>query len=433
MNRSMEIKMDVTIHRALLDSGVAGEDPAGLVDIGIFGGKIVEISPNELNPGRVAIQAQGQLVIPPFFEPHFHLDNPLLWPPDQKADLINQSGTLFEAIDIYVRVKKGRQLDDLVDKASQAVRQALSNGVLWFRSHVDIDPDSKLKMLQGVVAVKRKFSGIVDIGIIAFPQLGMARSSETVDLMYQAMENGADLVGGIPHIEKNLDDAEKQIEIIFDIAKKYNTGIDMHVDEIDDPYWRSLELLADKTIAENYQGRVCASHCCAMAAWDEATFQRVIPKVITAQITIVTNPLTNLFLQGREDQPPVRRGVPPLDRLMKAGVNVACGHDDMNNMFYPFGSMNPLDAALFAAHVGYLTTPDLIRKAFEMPSYSAAKSFGIQDYGLRVGNPAHLLLLPVQSELDALRLHPSPMLVMRAGKILAQTEVRQTFAETIPR
>ncbi|MDP1713365.1 MAG: amidohydrolase family protein [Anaerolineales bacterium] len=424
--------MDVTIHRALLDRALAVDDPAGFVDIGISGDKIVEISTDELSPGHVAIQARGQLAIPPFFEPHFHLDNPLLWPSDQTADLINQSGTLFEAIDIYARVKKDRQLDDLIDKASQAVRQALSNGVLWFRGHVDIDPDSKLKMLQGVVAVKRKFSGIVDIGIIAFPQLGMARSSETVDLMYQAMENGADLVGGIPHIEKDLDDAAKQIEIIFNIAKKYNTSIDMHVDEIDDPYWRSLELLADKTIAENYQGRVSASHCCAMAAWDEATFQRIIPKVIAAQITIVTNPLTNLFLQGREDQPPVRRGVPPLDRLIKAGVNVACGHDDMNNMFYPFGSMNPLDAALFAAHAGYLTTPHLIRKAFEMPGYSAARSFGIQDYGLKVGNPAHLLLLPVQSELDALRLHPSPTLVMRAGKVLVQTEVRQTFSEIVP-
>jgi cytosine deaminase len=424
--------MDVTIHRALLTESSRLDEQVGLVDIGISDGKIVEISARELSAGRVAIQAHEQMVAPPFFEPHFHLDNPLLWQTDQKADLVNYSGTLLEAIDIYARVKKDRQLDDLVDKASQAVRSALSNGVLWFRSHVDIDPDSKLRMLEGVVAVKRKFNGIVDIGVIAFPQLGLARSPETVDLMYQAMENGADLVGGIPHIEKDMDDAGRQIEIIFEIAKKYNADIDMHVDETDDPYWRSLELLAEKTIAGHYQGRVSASHCCAMANWDEATFQRIAPKVAAAQITIVTNPLTNLILQGHKIRPPVLRGVPPLDMLIKAGVNVACGHDDMNNMFYPFGSMNPLDSALFAAHTGYLTTPDLIHKAFEMPGYSAARSFGIQDYGLKEGNPAHLLLLPVQSELDALRLHPSPTLVMRAGKVLVQTEVHQTFAESIP-
>jgi cytosine deaminase len=424
--------MDVTIHRALLDKSSAVGKPAALVDIGVSDGKIVEITEGELRPGRIAIQAQGQLVTPPFFEPHFHLDNPLLWTTDEDENFINQSGTLLEAIDIYARVKKGRNIDELVDKASQAVRQALAHGVLWFRTHVDIDPDSKLKLLQGVVEVQRKFSGIVDIGIIAFPQLGLACSPETVDLMYQAMENGADLVGGIPHIEKDLDDAAKQIDIIFDIARKYNAGIDMHVDETDDPYWRSLELLAEKTIAENYQGKVSASHCCAMAAWDEATFQRVLPKIVAAGITIVTNPLTNLVLQGHKSRPPIMRGVPPLDLLVKAGVNVVCGHDDMNNMFYPFGSMNPLDAALFAAHTGYLTTPFLIRKAFEMPGYSAAKEFGIQDYGLQVGNPAHLLLLPVQSELDALRLHPAPTLVMRSGKVLSQVEVRQTFDKTIP-
>jgi cytosine deaminase len=424
--------MDVSIHRAWLDSASAAGGYAGPVDIGIFGGKIVAVSAAEIPPAGVAIQAQGQLAVPPFFEPHFHLDNPLLWPAEPDSDLINRSGTLFEAIDIYARIKKERRLADLVEKASQAVRQSLAHGVLWFRSHVDIDPESGLRMLHGVVAVKRKFSGIVDIGVIAFPQLGLARSPETVDLMYQAMENGADLVGGIPHIEKDLDDAAKQIEIIFDIAKKYHAGIDMHVDEIDDPYWRSLELLAEKTIAENYQGKVSASHCCAIAAWDEATFQRVIPKVIAAGITIVTNPLTNLVIQGHDDRPPVRRGVPPLDRLIRAGVNVACGHDDMKNMFYPFGSMNPLEAAHFAAHTGYLITPDLIRKAFEMPGYSAARSFGMDDYGIQVGNPAHLLLLPVESELDALRLHPAPSLVMRAGKILVQAETRQTFSDSIP-
>ena len=260
--------MDVTIHRALLPESSRMDGQGELVDIGIINGKVVEVGAKELSPGRIAIQAQGQLATPPFIEPHFHLDNPLLWTADQDESFINQSGTLLEAIDIYARVKKQRNIDELVDKASQAVRQALAHGVLWLRSHVDIDPNSKLKLLEGVAAVKRKFNGVVDIGIIAFPQLGLARSPETVDLMYQAMENGADLVGGIPHIEKDMDEAGKQIDIIFDIAKKYNAGIDMHVDETDDPYWQSLELLAEKTIAENYQGKVSASHCCAMANWD---------------------------------------------------------------------------------------------------------------------------------------------------------------------
>jgi len=125
----------------------------------------------------------------------------------------------------------------------------------------------------------------------------MARNPAIVDLMYAAMENGADIVGGIPHAEHDMEDAARQIEIIFDIAKKYNADDDLHVDETDDPYWQSLELLAEKTIQENYQGRVSASHCCSMAAWDEKTFERIIPKVKAAGISITTNVLTNLVGQ----------------------------------------------------------------------------------------------------------------------------------------
>ncbi len=412
--------MDVTIHHALMDKSFT------LVDIGIDAGKIVEISSEPLAPGQTAIDAKEQLIIPPFFEPHFHLDNPLL------LDEVNQSGTLREAIELYARVKKGRDLDDLVERASEAVRESLSYGVLWLRSHVDIDHTAQLNLLEGVARVKKKFAGVVDISIIAFPQMGMARSPETIDLMYAAMENGADIVGGIPHIERDMDDAARQIEIAFDIAKKYDADIDMHVDETDDPYWQSLELLAEKTIEQNYQGRVSASHCCSMAGWDEETFERILAKVKAADINITTNVLTNLLLQGRGTKMPARRGIPRLADLLAAGVNVACGHDDMKNMFYPFGNMNPMFSANVAAHAGHLTTPFLIRKAFEMPSYSAAKTFGIKDYGIEVGKTANLLLLPVQSEIDALRLQPAPTLVMKQGKCLVQTEVHRAYDPSVP-
>lgn len=412
--------MDVTIHHALRDHTLDS------VNIGINDGVIVAITPEELEFGAVTIDAGEQLIIPPFFEPHFHLDNPLLW------GEVNNSGTLQEAIEIYARVKKDRDLDDLVARASEALRESLAHGVLWFRTHVDIDPTVRLHLLDGVRKAKEKFSGVMDIQIIAFPQFGMADDPETVDLIYEAMENGADLVGGIPHIESDMDAAARQIEIIFEIAKKYKVGIDMHVDESDDPYWRSLELLAEKTIQENYQGLVSASHCCSMAAWDEETFQRILSKLKVAEINITTNVLTNLVGQGRYDKPPVRRGIPRLADLLRAGINVASAHDDLMNMFYPFGNMNPLFAADVAAHVGYLTTPDLIRSAFEMPTYAAAKTFGIRDYGLQVGNPANLVLLPVQSELEALRKHPAPSLVMRQGKILVQQEIHRTFSPTVP-
>jgi hypothetical protein len=195
---------------------------------------------------------------------------------------------------------------------------------------------------------------------------------------------------------------------------------------------QSLELVAEKTISENYQGRVNAGHCCSMAAWDEKTFNRILPKVKEAQLSITTNVLTNLIKQGRNDPPPVRRGIPRLADLINAGINVACAIDDMKNMFYPFGNMNPLETANIAAHVGYLTTPELVRAAFDMPSYNAAKIFRIPEYGICEGYPANLVLMPVSSVLDALRFHPTPTLVMREGIILSQSEVRQQFDSSVP-
>ena len=411
--------MDITIHGAVLDR------THERVNVGIDGDRIVAVTPDPLSEGRTVIDGRGQMVTPPFFEPHFHLDNPLLGG-------VNASGTLREAIEIYGRIKVDRDLDDLVNRATIAVRESLAHGVLWFRTHVDVDPGVGLRLLRGVRRVKERFAGIVDISIIAFPQHGLARSPETVDLMYAAMREGADLVGGIPHHERDMDDAARQIELLFEIARASGADLDLHVDETDDPAWRSLELLADATIRHGYQGRVAASHICAAAAWDTATFERIVAKVRDAGISITTNPLTNLVLQGHGDAPPIRRGVPPLDRLISAGVNVAVGHDDLANMFYPFGDMNPLFAANVAAHAGHLVTPALIRAAFEMPGYRAARTFRMDDYGIEVGRPASLLLLPVESEVDALRLHPAPTLVMREGRVLVRTRVERVYDRAVP-
>jgi len=407
--------MNLSIHNAVLDKGLK------TVNIGIKNGLISTVSGDPISKADKAINANGNLITPPFFESHFHLDNTLL------VGGINQSGTLKEAIELYA-VEKGEMTEeDILERASETLKLCLSNGVCYLRSHVDIDPLGKLKLLKGVKKAKERFSGIVDVQIIAFPQMGLVNDPETVDLMYAAMENGADIVGGIPHFEKDMEDAARQIDIVFEIAKKFDADIDMHIDEVDDPAWKSVELLAEKTISEGYHGRVAAGHCCSMAAWNDEDFERILPKIKEASLNIITNPLTNLIGQGHQDKRPIRRGVPPLDLLFEAGINVASATDDMLNMFYPFGNMNPLEVVNFCAHLGYLSTPDLIEQAFKMPLYNAARTFGIDSYGIEVGNPADLILLPVQNIVDAIRFHPIPTTVIRNGEILVETDQSQTF------
>jgi cytosine/creatinine deaminase len=292
---------------------------------------------------------------------------------------------------------------------------------------VDVDQVGGLHLLEGVAELRRRFSGLIDIQLIAFPQLGLTRNPAAVDLMWQAMERGADVVGGMPHGERDMDDAARHIEIAFEIARKYNADVDMHVDETDDPYWHSLELLAEQTIANGWQGRVTAGHCCAMSAWEEALAERVIEKVKQADLHIVTNAPVNLIIQGRKDPHPKRRGIPRVKELLEAGVTVSCGQDDLQNMFYPFGSMDMLEVAMITAHAAQLSSPMEIRAVFDMPRYNAARGRRLSNYGVKVGAEANLVVIAAGSDIEALRRQPDRRYVIRQGKVLVETQTSQTW------
>ena len=412
--------MDLTIHHARLDS------TDQVVDLGIAGGKIVTLQEGDLAPGRIAIDASGAMVSPAFIDPHFHLENALL------CDAVNASGTLREAINIYADIKRNMSCEDIVARATRTLRMAVTNGTLWLRNNVDIDQIAELRLLDAICVGAEKFAGVIDVQIVAFPQLGLARNPEAVDLMWQAMARGATVVGGMPHGERDMDDAARHIEIAFEIAKAHDADIDMHVDETDDPYWHTLELLADKTLEMGYQGRVTAGHCCAMAAWDDATAARVIEKVRRAGVNICTNAPVNLLLQGRGDRQPVRRGIARVHELLDAGVNVTCGQDDMMNMFYPFGQMDMLEVANFVAHAAHLSSPAHIQAAFDMPRYSAARVLRLPDYGLREGAAANLVLIPASSPVDALARQPIRPYVIRQGEILTHTQIQTVYGASVP-
>jgi len=392
------------------------------IEVGIQNGKIVSLERDGLPAGDQEIDAAGGIISPAFLDPHFHLENALIW-----GNPINQSGTLPEAIELYAKIKRQMPIGDIVARGSQALLLAIGYGTLWMRSHVDIDQIGGLHLLEGVAEIRSRYSNLIDIQLIAFPQLGLARNPAAVDYMWQSMENGADVVGGMPHAERDMDDAARHIEIAFEIARKYNADIDMHIDETDDPYWHSLELLADKTVEEGWQGRVTAGHCCAMSAWDNAMAERIIAKVKKADLHIVTNAPVNLMIQGRGDHQPRRRGIARVKELLDAGVNVSCGQDDLQNMFYPFGSMDMLEVAMMTAHAAHLSAPEDICTTFNMPRYNAARGRRLQNYGVYVGADANLVVIDAKSGIEALRRQPDRRYVIRNGKVVVETQTIQKW------
>lgn len=408
--------MDLVIRNGISDTTY---EP---LEVGIRDGMIAAAAPSGVTAGDREIDAGGGMISPAFLDPHFHLENALIW-----GKALNHSGTLEEAIEVYAGVKRSMPVEDIVERGSRALRMAIGFGTLWMRSHVDIDQVGGLHLLEGVAELRRRFADRIDIQLIAFPQLGLARNPRAVDYMWQAMENGADVVGGMPHGEQDMDDAARHIEIAFEIARKYNADIDMHVDETDDPYWHSLELLAEKTIETGWQGRVTAGHCCAMSAWDDTMAERIIEKVKEADLHIVTNAPVNLMIQGRKDREPKRRGIPRVKELLEAGVNVSCGQDDLQNMFYPFGSMDMLEVAMMTAHAAHLSSPQQIRAAFDMPRYHAARGRRLQNYGVKVGAEANLVVIDAASDIEALRRQPDRRFVIRKGKVLVETRTEQKW------
>jgi len=405
--------MDLVIRNAISDS--TGEP----VEVGIRDGRIVAMAAEGLPSGRQEIDAEWGMLSPALVETHFHLENALIW-----DGALNRSGTLDEAIEVYAAIKRDMSVEDIVGRASIALNTAIGHGVQWLRSHIDIDRTGQLRLLQGNLAVRERFQDVIDLQLIAFPQMGMIRDPEIIDLMWQAMDQGADIVGGMPHAERGMDDAARHIELAFDMAIAHDADVDMHIDETDDPAWYSLELLADETIRRGWQGRVTAGHCCAMSAWDDALAERVISKVAEARLNVITIAPINLMLQGRGDKHPKRRGIARVKELLEAGVNVSCGQDDLQNMFYSYGNMDPLEVAFIVAHAAHMSAPNEIETVFDMPRYNAARNFRLDDYGVRVGARANLMVLDARSAVDALRRRGDRRYVIRDGRILAENRTQ---------
>jgi cytosine deaminase len=394
------------------------EGRTGLANIGITGGLIAQIG--DINGDALAeLDVEGRLVSPAFTEPHIHLDKvgtlPLLGE--------NHTGTLAEAIEILHRTKRSATPEQIAARAGVVIRQAVASGTTRIRSHVDVDTVGGLAPLRGVLQAAREHADLCEIQTVVFPQEGIVRDPGTADLMDAAMREGGDVVGGMPHWETSEQSAREHIDICMQLAQRHDADVDMHVDETDDPASKTLALLIDATIGHGWQGRVTAGHCCAMAAWDDAYAREVIARAAAANLRFVSNPATNLLLQGRLDSEPRRRGLPRVKELLAAGLDVACGQDCVYDGFYPFGAADQLQVALIFCHAAQLSLPAEIDAALSAIRHAAARVMGVTGYGIEPGCAADLVVLDAESMREALRLQASRSWVIRQGSIVASTSI----------
>ena len=410
----------------ILVKNVALWGSEGLCDVEIANGRIVSIGGGHASRNAaLTLDAEGRMAVPGFVEPHIHLDKALI---SERAP-VNISGTLTEAIEILWNIKRNYTVDEIADRASRVLARALEHGVSRLRTHVDVDPIGGTRPAEGLIRARDRFSDLIDIQIVAFPQEGIVKSPGTEALMREVMKLGVDVVGGMPFNEASPQDSRRHIEIVFDIAREFDADIDMHVDETDDPAARTLEMLAELTIVNGWQGRVTAGHTCALASYPRDYADRVIARLREANVNMIANPATNLMLQGRLDDYPKRRGVTQVKELLAAGVNVACGQDCVHDTFYPFGQNDPLEIAFLLCHASQMSQPAEILAVMDMVTINGAKALRVPDFRVAAGTVADLVVLDARDARGAFATRSPRRWVIRRGKLIAENrlEMRRYF------
>ncbi|MBL0515283.1 cytosine deaminase [Aeromonas media] len=368
------------------------------------------------------LDGEEGMAMPPFIEPHIHLDT------TQTAGepSWNLSGTLFEGIERWAERKALLTHEDVKRRAIQTLKWQIANGIQFVRTHVDVS-DPNLVALKAMLEVREEMKAWVELQIVAFPQEGILSYPNGKALLEEALKLGADVIGAIPHFEFTREYGVESLHYVFDLAERYQVLVDVHCDEIDDEQSRFIETLATLAYERGIGHRVTASHTTAMHSYNGAYASRLFRLLKMADINFVANPLVNIHLQGRFDTYPKRRGITRVKEMLEANINVCFGHDDVFDPWYPMGTANMLQVLHMGLHVCQIMGYEQINDGLKLVSSHSARTLNVQDrYGVEVGKPANLLILPAESGFDAVRRQVPVRYSIRHGRVIAETRPAQT-------
>lgn len=372
-------------------------------------------------PENQQYDADGRLVTPTLTEPHIHLDATLT----AGQPSWNESGTLAEGISIWGERKETLEADDVKQRAERAIEWMAANGITRVRTHADTTEQS-LTGVRALLDLRKEVSDLVDLQVVAFPQDGIFTDHSYEDLLKEALEMGADLVGAIPHNERTREDGVASVKLAMDLAERYNCSVDMHIDETDDPGSRFTEVLASEAIKRDIGDTVTASHTTAMHSYPNAYAAKVISMLAESGANVITNPPDNAVLQGRYDDYPRRRGHTRIDELQEAGVTVGIGHDSLIDPWYHYGCGDQLDAAFILLHYAHMSGRNDVGLLWNMLTTANAEVFGVDDYGLSVGADGSLVVYDAPDPFNVLRMRSPRTLVLKNGYEIARTEPGKT-------
>ncbi|MBK0402690.1 amidohydrolase family protein [Adhaeribacter sp. BT258] len=383
-------------------------------EIVVEDGKITEVGTN-LAKCEKEIDLNGKLVLPPYVDSHLHLD--YVYTGRNDGGKI-KTGTLFEGITRWHDIKKTQTKEDARERALAAIREEVSQGVQFIRTHIDVT-DPRLLGMKVMLELREELKDTVTIQIVSFPQEGMFAYKGGYELVEEALKMGADCVGGIPHFEWAREIGERSVHSSVELAMKYGKMIDVHCDETDDVMARFVELLNALTMTEGVGLRTAASHTCSFGSADDAYAYRMMGLFKANGMNFIACPTENAYLQGRQDTYPKRRGLTRVREFLREGINVCFGQDSINDPWYPLGNGNLMNILDNGIHLTQVASYEELETAFDLITYNGAKTMMLEDqYGLEKGKPANFIVLNESSAFEAIRKRAEVLASVRKGEFL---------------
>lgn len=385
-----------------------------LVDIAVADGRIYAVAPagadwSQNGTETEVVDVGGRVVIPPLVEAHIHLDKAWL------ASRLPEAHSLAEAIFYTKEAKKSFTYDDMYDRALKTCRQMFLYGTGYARCHVEVDPVVGLKGLQVMTDIAKRLAGLIDFQLVAFPQDGITQVPGTAELLREALEQGAQVVGAVPY---NDPDPDRHLDIVFELAREFDVDVDVHIDFSDSPQDRDILRLIRVIRRFGWENRVTVGHLTALGALPVGEAEPIMREMQAVGIGVVSLPATDMYLNGRTGKGTRFRGLTPIRDLRRQGIMVAVASNNVRNAFTPSGTANLLDMANLAAHATQAGTRSEVMGMLDAVGAEAARLVGLADYGILPGHPADLLVYDCLDPVDLVWERPAPSRIYRHGRLV---------------
>jgi cytosine deaminase len=394
--------MDLIIDNARL----AHAPDAPPVAIGIAAGRISAIG-REVSMDGPHYDAGGRVVCAGLVETHIHLD---------KSNIVDrcapEEGRQANAMQRVAEVKHTFSVEDVYRRAAQTLEKCIKHGATRMRTHLELDGGVEMRSFEAIEALRRDYAWAIDIEVCVFPQEGLTNNPRADALLEEGLKRGAKVIGAAPNYDP---DHAGQIRRIFDLARRYDVDIDMHLDSGNSPEQMDIHLVCDLTEKYRLGGRVTVGHMCKLSTMPLAELRILARRIADAGVAVTVLPATELFMMGRDQDYGVRRGVADVNLLVEHGVNCSLSTNNVLNPFTPYGDASLLRMANLQANVCQISGVERLRECFAMLTERSARLMNLRDYGIKPGNPADIVVLDATTSDQAVAEICQPLAVFKHG------------------